>query len=359
AKDIAENPEKASFIEALWRRGVTLRRYGKSRLMPAVPFGHELRFLWMYVMKLGILDGRAGWRMARFMSNYQRDVHNKLKILRANKDNPDFTDEDLERQARPEQLSGAVRAIAETPDGAPYTNTSIFAQKRAERGAAPTLVEVSKPGMGTAEDKLRYVSPWTLKQKILRVLWMFTSKLLFRTSFHNLYGWRRMLLRLFGARIGKDVRIRPTTHVEIPWNITIGDGTVVGDHAILYSLGHITVGRRSVISQYAHLCAGTHDYFDRTFPLLRPPITIGDNVWVAADAFVGPDVEIGDNSVIGARSSVFKKIPANVIAAGNPARPLKERVFNDEDNSVVNRPLDKNGKPIETSPATPANGDDS
>jgi putative colanic acid biosynthesis acetyltransferase WcaF len=109
--------------------------------------------------------------------------------------------------------------------------------------------------------------------------------------------------------------------------MVMGDDTAVGDYAVLYSLGTITLGRFVTISQYAHLCAGTHDTRSRLMSLLRQPINIGEDCWIAADAFVGPGVTIGDRTVVGARASVFSDLPADVIAVGNPARPIKRREF--------------------------------
>jgi putative colanic acid biosynthesis acetyltransferase WcaF len=136
-----------------------------------------------------------------------------------------------------------------------------------------------------------------------------------------------MLLRVFGAKLAAEVRIRSTVTIEIPWNLTVGTHTAVGDHAILYCLGPVTLGRYVTISQYAHLCAGTHELDSRDMKLLRPPIVIGDDAWIATDAFVGPGVTIGEGTVVGARSSVFKDLPEWVIAVGNPAKPIRKREF--------------------------------
>jgi putative colanic acid biosynthesis acetyltransferase WcaF len=122
--------------------------------------------------------------------------------------------------------------------------------------------------------------------------------------------------------------LRSTVKIEVPWHLTIGANSSVGDHAILYCLGPVTLGDRVTLSQYAHLCAGTHDYTHPDMPLLRPPIVIEDDVWIAADAFVGPGVRIGKGSVIGARSSVFSDIPPGKICVGNPAKPIKDRTSN-------------------------------
>lgn len=175
----------------------------------------------------------------------------------------------------------------------------------------------------------RNVSPWTRREQIGRLLWAIAYRICFRCTFHNWYGLRAELLKLFGAKLGKNVRFRRTARIEIPWNLEIGDDVSIGEDAILYSLGPIKIGARSFLSQYAHLCAGTHDHTSRDYPLLREPITIGEDCWIAADAFVGPNVSIGDRTVVGARSSVFKDLPPDVIAVGNPARAIKPREIRD------------------------------
>ena len=172
-------------------------------------------------------------------------------------------------------------------------------------------------------------SSWPLRDKVRRAVWMFVRALLFRPSFHNWYGWRRLILRAMGARLAKSARVRPTCHIEIPWNVEIGEDTIVGDYSILYSLGKIRIGSLVVISQYAHLCAGTHDHTDPTFPLLTPPITVEDGAWVAADAFIGPGVTVGARAVVAARATVVKDVPPDEIWGGNPARFIKNRELKD------------------------------
>jgi putative colanic acid biosynthesis acetyltransferase WcaF len=175
--------------------------------------------------------------------------------------------------------------------------------------------------------EVRQKSPWTRKQNAARVAWWIVGATLFRLSPHNAYEWRSMLLRLFGAKVGPQVKIRRTVRIEIPWHLEIGEHTRVGDFAILYSLGPITIGRYVTVSQYAHLCAGTHETATRAMRLVTPPIRLGDDVWVAADAFVGPGVTIGDRTILGARASAFSDLPGDVIAVGNPAKPMKSREF--------------------------------
>ena len=168
-------------------------------------------------------------------------------------------------------------------------------------------------------------SPYTRNEKIGRILWNYLGQKLFRLTFHNWYGLRNTLLRVFGATIGSHVRIRPTVLVEQPWNLTINDHSSVGDYATLYCLGPVKIGRFVSISQRAHLCAGTHDLNQPQLPLVRPPIMVHDQVWIAADAFVGPGVEVGEGAVLGARACAFKHLDAWGIYGGNPARKLRDR----------------------------------
>ncbi len=175
----------------------------------------------------------------------------------------------------------------------------------------------------------RHVSPWGTRAKVGRVLWAVAAAVLFRPSPRPCYRWRNWLLRRFGAAVHPTVRIRPSVVIEIPWHLTAGANSSVGDHAILYCLAPVTLGDRVTVSQYAHLCAGTHDHTRRSMPLVPRPIVLEDDVWVAADAFVGPGVRVGAGAVVGARSGVFADLPAWKVCVGTPARPVADRVLTD------------------------------
>lgn len=164
-----------------------------------------------------------------------------------------------------------------------------------------------------------------LSDRLMRMLWTTVWILLFRPSPRPFHGWRAMLLRLFGAEIGRGVHVYPSVSIWAPWRIEIGDESGIGDRAILYSQDIIRIGRRTVISQGAHLCAGTHDYNAWGFPLITRPITIGDHVWVAAEVFVHPGVTIANGTVVSARSVVVKDLPEWTVCSGFPCVPLKAR----------------------------------
>jgi putative colanic acid biosynthesis acetyltransferase WcaF len=129
---------------------------------------------------------------------------------------------------------------------------------------------------------------------------------------------------MFGARIGRGVQIFPSASVMLPWLLTIEDHVVVAWGVNIYNLGPISIGAHTVISQFSHLCGGTHEFATEKFTLLRTGLTIGRNVWIAADAFVGPGVAVGDNSVVGARAVVVTDVKPNTLVAGNPARFVKD-----------------------------------
>jgi putative colanic acid biosynthesis acetyltransferase WcaF len=167
--------------------------------------------------------------------------------------------------------------------------------------------------------------PYTKTEYAKRVMWDLVHRLLFRTSPRPAFRWRAMLLRWFGARLGRPVFVRHTCRVQYPWLLEAGDWVQLGEDVVVYNLGPVRIGSHSTVSQGAYICAGSHDYTKPDLPLLRPPITIGRGVWIAAQAFIGPGVTVGDNSVVGARAVVTKDVPPGVIVAGNPARVIKPR----------------------------------
>ncbi len=158
-----------------------------------------------------------------------------------------------------------------------------------------------------------------------RRIWWALALPLFRFSLRPCFAWRRFLLRVFGAEVDRNVNIYGSAVITMPWNLEIGEWSGVGEGALIYNLGRVKIGKRVTISQRAHLCAGTHDYRDPAMPLQKPPITIGDDVWICADAFIGPGVTVADRAIIAARAVVVRDVPAGQIVAGNPARVVKAR----------------------------------
>lgn len=173
-------------------------------------------------------------------------------------------------------------------------------------------------------DSARHARPYSRKEYLGRMLWMLAWPL-FRASPRPLFGWRRFLLRCFGARVGPAVHIYPSARIEIPWNLDIGAESSIGENVLVYSLGPVKIGPRSTVSHNAHLCAGSHDYRDPALPLLRLPVTVGADAWICAQSFVGPGVVVGDGAVVGAGAVVTRDVEPWTVVAGNPATFVKKR----------------------------------
>jgi putative colanic acid biosynthesis acetyltransferase WcaF len=304
------------------------RRYVKYCIAPKLALPWLMRFGYMYFIRGGILDRRPGLSLCLLISTYELFIRIKYNELVRTGGNEPMEISGLAIAEGGGMPAHPAPAAAELPAVEPPAPRQLSTPPAPPAPPAPPIPE---PARASPADRRRKIlsSPWNPMENFKRALWMIVRASLFRLSFHNWYGWRRLLLELFGAKIGKGVRIRPTTLIEIPWNLEIGDNVIIGDYAILYSLGKITIGRAATISQYAHLCAGTHDFTTRRFPLLRPPIVIGEEVWIAADAFVGPGVTVGDRAVVGARATVVGDVPPDQVIVGPSARILKRRILED------------------------------
>lgn len=170
----------------------------------------------------------------------------------------------------------------------------------------------------------REMQKYPPRELVLRALWGLLRPL-FRFSPRTFFGWRRVLLRLFGARVGRGVHVYPSAVVYMPWHLHIGDWSSVGEEALIYNLGPVSIGSSVTISHRAHLCAGSHDYTRSEMPLLKPPIHVEDHAWICAGALVGPGVRVGEGAVVGAGSVVHRDVADWTIVAGNPAREIGKR----------------------------------
>lgn len=166
------------------------------------------------------------------------------------------------------------------------------------------------------------------RSRFITQLWWLIQATVFACSPQPFFSWRVLLLRIFGARIGKDVKIRPSVRITYPWKVTIGDNTWIGDRAELYSLERIEIGSDACVSQDCYLCAGSHNYQQIDFRYDCAPIKVGAECWLAAGSFIGPGVEIGRGTVVGARSLVLSNTQPASVYVGSPARRVgaRERV---------------------------------
>ena len=170
----------------------------------------------------------------------------------------------------------------------------------------------------------RAARKYSKREQTLRVLWA-CGGWLFTLSPRPFFGWRRLVLRLFGARVGRQAHVYPRARIVMPWNLELGDWAAIGDDALIYNLGRVRIGANATVSYRAHLCAGTHDFNDPALPLRKPPIDIAAAAWIGTEAFIGPGVTVGAGAIVGARAVVTRDVAALAIVAGNPARVIGAR----------------------------------
>lgn len=166
---------------------------------------------------------------------------------------------------------------------------------------------------------------FSLPNRLFRALWLTAWTILGAWTPPPLHPWRRLILLAFGGKIAPGARVYASARIWYPPNLRVGSNAVIGPGASIYCQATITIGERAVISQGAQLVTGTHDVDGPGFALVTKPITIGADAWVAASAFVGPGVTLGEGAVLGACGVTFKDLPAWTIHAGNPARMLRQR----------------------------------
>lgn len=164
-----------------------------------------------------------------------------------------------------------------------------------------------------------------LANRAERAVWTLAWLLLARWTPPQARGWRRLLLRIFGAQVGAGADVRASARVWLPRNLTLGRGATLGPGVDCYNQAPITLGDGAIVSQRAFLCAGAHDVDDSAFQLVVQPIEIGAGAWIAAEAFVGPGARVGERAVLGARGVAFGLLEPDTIYAGNPARALRKR----------------------------------
>ena len=165
--------------------------------------------------------------------------------------------------------------------------------------------------------------------RAFRALWAVAWLLLAAWTPPPLHRWRAFVLRVFGAQVDSTARVYGSARIWYPPNLTMRAHAVLGPRVTCYCMERIEIGEKAIVSQGAHLCGGTHDISDPDFQLVARPIVIGRVAWIAAEAFVGPGVTIGDYAVVGARAVVMRDAEAYGVYTGNPAQLVKRRQLRD------------------------------
>lgn len=177
----------------------------------------------------------------------------------------------------------------------------------------------------------KFISPYSTANKIKRLTWSMCWTILAHPFPRSTFmPWKRFLLRLFGAKISDTAWIYPTAKIFMPWNLEMKEYACLGPGVDCYNAAPIIIGKNATVSQRAYLCTASHDITSNSHPQIEKPIIIEDWAWVAAEAFVGPGVTIGEGAVVGARAAVFKDVEPWNVVGGNPAKFIKKRVIKDE-----------------------------
>lgn len=179
----------------------------------------------------------------------------------------------------------------------------------------------------TDRPPLQRLAQVSLRNRLRRLAWGVAWLLLYRPTPVIWHGWRTRVLRAFGARIDGRVYPYPDVAIWAPWNLHMAPESCLGPRVVCYNVAHVRLGHEVTVSQGSHLCTASHDFDDPGFPLTGAPITLENRVWVAADAFIGPGVTVGNRAVILARCVVVRDVPPGAVMGGNPARHLRDRAF--------------------------------
>lgn len=178
--------------------------------------------------------------------------------------------------------------------------------------------------------KNEYINRLSKKNIIGRAVWNICYIVLFRpfpTKFFRI--WRNFVLKMFGAKIAPRAGVYSSAKVYCPWNLVLDRNAWIGPNVICYNANIVHLEENVTVSQNTHLCSASHDITSSGHELITAPITIKKGAWVAADAFVGMGVTIGEGAVVGARAAVFKNVEPWTIVGGNPAKFIKKRVIKD------------------------------
>lgn len=176
-----------------------------------------------------------------------------------------------------------------------------------------------------ANDPLKGAPSFPRRHRLLRLVWSGVWTVFGTWTPAPLHRWRVLLLRLAGAKVHATAHVYGSARIWYPPNLHMGPYACLGPRVDCYNMASIQLGAKAIVSQGAHLCAGTHDIDDPHHQLVTKPITIGEGAWVAAEAFVGPGVTVGRNAVIGAKAVLFKDAEPSGVYVGNPARLIRKR----------------------------------
>jgi putative colanic acid biosynthesis acetyltransferase WcaF len=191
-------------------------------------------------------------------------------------------------------------------------------ERKAQYNAAEAITT------GNADAYLRPAFPWSIRMK--RFAWNAVWVLLYRLSPRPFHGWRTMLLRAFGAKMGPNCHFYPKSKVWAPWNLICDDQVTAADDAEIYNPSPMSFGSHAILSQDSYICGATHDYDHPAFPLIAYAMRVGAYSWICARASVAPGTNVGEGAVLGLGSVATRDLEPWTVYAGVPAVKVKQRV---------------------------------
>lgn len=168
-------------------------------------------------------------------------------------------------------------------------------------------------------------APTSASDKLRRGLWSAAWLMLCRWTPRPLHGWRRLVLRGFGARVAAGAKIYPDARIWAPWLLDMASGSTLGDGVQCYNVDWVRLGPDATVSQRAFLCTATRDIDDVDNPLMTAPVVLERRAWVGAEAYVGPGVTLHEGAVLAARGVAVRSVPAWTVVGGNPAKAIRAR----------------------------------
>jgi putative colanic acid biosynthesis acetyltransferase WcaF len=180
-------------------------------------------------------------------------------------------------------------------------------------------------------DLSQYDNTWysTGGSAVKRLLWYFVNVVVMINPVNPSSTLKILVLRMFGAKVGKGVVIKPGVNVKYPWLLVIADHSWIGEKVWIDNLTDVRIGKNCCLSQGSILLTGNHNYKKIQFDLIVKPITLEDGVWIGAFGIVGPGVTCATHSILSVHSFASTDLAPYTIYRGNPALPVKERVFED------------------------------
>jgi putative colanic acid biosynthesis acetyltransferase WcaF len=169
-------------------------------------------------------------------------------------------------------------------------------------------------------------APTSASDKLRRGLWGLAWLILCRWTPRPFHGWRALVLRMFGAKIGSGAKVYPDARIWAPWRLAMGEGSTLGNGVDCYNVDWVRLGPQAVVSQRAFLCTATRDIDDADNPLMTAPVVLERLAWVGAEAYVGPGVTLDEGAVLAARGVAVRPVPAWTVVGGNPAKLIRERL---------------------------------